>query len=229
MGWQITPSSSPGPGRGPRRRQRRADQSCRRQRTRRCARVQGFTDRRRIERERSPMIADLQAAVHARGRVSVNRPQRAAQPGECRAAAVDRHSASVQRGSSGTDEMGRRVYETCGAGKRSSRPADSPPRQLLDVFAHQGGQSRSSSRCGFERRRRKRHQPVCGRSAHGQMTLKAHHAVVGHWDRLRLEQVVSNVLSNAINTAKAADSHLARGALIALRGYRCKSRDRYRA
>ena len=158
------------------------------------------TDRRRIERERSNLIADLQAAVHARDEFLSIASHELRNPVNAVQLQLVGILRAFQRGSSGTDEMGSeglrdRVALARDQVGRLTRLIDN----LLDVSRIRGGAiALELEDVDLKDVVQNVISQFVDEAEPGQMTLDADHAVVGHWDRLRLEQVVSNVLSNAI-------------------------------
>lgn len=158
------------------------------------------TDRRRTEHERSKLIVELEAAVHARDEflsIAAHELRNPVNAVQLQLLGILR---AFQRGSNGADEIGAegirdRVAQAHAQIGRLTRLLDN----LLDVSRIRGG----SIALELENVDLKEvvesviAQFRC-EALPGQMTFCASHPVVGRWDRLRLEQVVSNVLSNAI-------------------------------
>jgi len=158
------------------------------------------TGRRRTEHERSKLIAELEAAVHARDEflsIAAHELRNPVNAVQLQLVGILR---AFQRLSSGTDEMGSeglrdRVAQAHAQVGRLIRLLDN----LLDVSRIRGGSiALELEDVDLKEVVENVITQFLGEALPGQMTFNAHHPVVGRWDRLRLEQVVSNVLSNAI-------------------------------
>ena len=146
------------------------------------------------------MISELEAAVHARDEflsIAAHELRNPVNAVQLQLVGILR---AFQRGSSGTDEMGSeglrdRVAQAHAQVGRLTRLLDN----LLDVSRIRGGSiALELEDVDLKEVVENVIDQFLGEAAPGQMTFNAHHPVVGRWDRLRLEQVVSNVLSNAI-------------------------------
>jgi PAS domain S-box-containing protein len=158
------------------------------------------TDRRRTEHERSRLIAELKAAVHARDEFLSIASHELRNPVNAVHLQLVGILRAFQRGSSGADEMGtegfrERVALASGQVGRLTRLLDN----LLDVSRIRGGAIALELE-DVDLKEVVEHaiEQFLGEAAPGQIGFNAHQPVVGRWDRLRLEQVVSNLLSNAI-------------------------------
>ena len=157
------------------------------------------TDRRRTEHERSELITELEAAVHARDEFLSIAAHELRNPVN----AVQLQLVGILRAfqrSAGTEELGPeivrdRVGQAHAQVKRLTRLLDN----LLDVSRIRGGPIALEPE-DVDLKEVVAHVIVQfrGEALPGQVTFAAQRPVVGRWDRLRLEQVVSNVLSNAI-------------------------------
>jgi PAS domain S-box-containing protein len=158
------------------------------------------TDRRRTERERSNLIAELEAAVHARDEflsIAAHELRNPVNAVQLQLVGILR---AFERSSSGTGETGSegfpdRVGKAYAQVRRLTRLLDN----LLDVSRIRGGSfTLELEDVDLKEVLETVVAQFRGEALPGQMTFNALHPVVGRWDRLRLEQVFSNVLSNAI-------------------------------
>jgi PAS domain S-box-containing protein len=158
------------------------------------------TDRRRIEHERTKLIAEFEAAVHARDEflsIAAHELRNPVNAVQLQLVGILR---AFQRGSSGAYEMGSegfrdRVAQASAQVGRLTRLLDN----LLDVSRIRvGAIALELEDVDLREVVENVVDQFLGEAVPGQVTFKAHHPVVGRWDRLRLEQVVSNLLSNAI-------------------------------
>ena len=158
------------------------------------------TARRRTERERSDLIAELQAAVHTRDEflsIAAHELRNPVNAVQLQLVGILR---AFQRGSGGAEEMGSqsfrdRVSQANAQVGRLTRLLDN----LLDVSRIRGGSiALELEDVDLKDVVENITSQFLAEARPGQVTVNAPQPAVGRWDRLRLEQVVSNVLSNAI-------------------------------
>ena len=158
------------------------------------------TDRRRTERERTKLISELEAAVHVRDEFLSIAAHELRNPVNAVHLQLIGVLRAFQRGSSSADDIGsvgvrERVAQASAQVGRLTRLLDN----LLDVSRMRGGSvALELEDVDLKDVVDSVIDQFRGEALPGQITFNANDSIIGRWDRLRLEQVVSNVLSNAI-------------------------------